>query len=353
MSLGKRHYKGFVLAAGFGTRLVPITHTLPKPLLPFLGLPVLDLALHKLNVAGVAIENIAVNAHHLSEIIRLHIETHPLYSGVKLSLEADILGTGGALNALHDWIGNDDLIIYNGDIVSDIAIDEAIRLHEEESSLATLIVLPKALPGKNPLFCHNNRLISIGTRPEKSHLNLVGRTFTGVHILSNKFIKNHIPRKDYWHITDFYCETLAANFPISCYLHSGYWYDIGTPWEYFKTQIAFLSASSLLSTPSFGYQQLEKKLGRSGKSILFGKDTRTKQIDGPSFIGSNISLCPTWKIGARSIILSQPNLVEGLHFENCLVFGDILLEPHSLIENQILFGTEHLNFTAQDMNGHV
>ena len=187
----RRRYKGFVPAAGLGTRLAPITDKIPKPLLPFFGPAVLDLALYKLTSAGLAVSDIAVNTHHLAEKIKHHIENHPCFSVVLLSVEQTILGTGGGLNALHDWIGDDDLIIYNGDIISNIDLAELIDFHETRSSLATLAVLPTALPGKNPLFCHNEKLLGIGERP--SDKDITEHTFTGVHILSNTFLKKNIP----------------------------------------------------------------------------------------------------------------------------------------------------------------
>ena len=343
----RRKYKGFVPAAGFGSRLAPITHKIPKPLLPFLGLAVLDLALHKLTMAGIAVDNIAVNAHHLRDAIESHIKNHPFLSLVNLSMETEILGTGGGLNALHDWIGDDDLVIYNGDIVSDIAIADAIAVHEKLSSLATLVVLPTALAGKNPLFCKFNTLVSIGEKPAGYVGDLTEHTFTGVHILSNAFIRNHIPLNDYWHITDIYRATLAANLPISCHLHSGCWYDIGTPWDYFHTQTSFLGNPSLLMKPELGFQELQRKLHGNLEPIIVGDRCQERQIRGPAFIAQGIELCPSWQIEPNSILLSQPNPVSGLYFKNCLVFGQVQLEPHAIIENQIIYGKECLHLAVE------
>lgn len=104
--------KAIVLAAGFGSRLRPLTCSCPKPLLPVWGVPMLERVVQFLRDNGV--EEIMVNCHYLSEQIASWCKEN----GCGVSLERDeILGTGGALNPLRDWIGDDSFYLINGDIV--------------------------------------------------------------------------------------------------------------------------------------------------------------------------------------------------------------------------------------------
>ena len=104
--------KAIVLAAGYGTRLRPLTCSCPKPLLPVWGVPMLGRVVEWLRENGV--EEIMVNCHYLAEQVIAWCKKN----GCGVSHEQDaILGTGGALNPLRDWIGGDSFYLVNGDIV--------------------------------------------------------------------------------------------------------------------------------------------------------------------------------------------------------------------------------------------
>ncbi len=112
--------KAIVLAAGFGKRLRPFTAAVPKPLLPVWGEPMLARVVAWLRARGV--EDIVVNCHHLHG----QIEEWCRANGCRASFEPEILGTGGVLNPLRDWIGGDDFWLVNGDIVFETPQDAGL-----------------------------------------------------------------------------------------------------------------------------------------------------------------------------------------------------------------------------------
>ena len=103
--------KAVVLAAGLGTRLRPFTCATPKPLMPVWDEPMLARIVAMLRSQGV--DDIVVNCHYLHE----QVEAWCAANGCRASYEPEILGTGGVLNPLRDWIGTDDFYLVNGDIV--------------------------------------------------------------------------------------------------------------------------------------------------------------------------------------------------------------------------------------------
>lgn len=103
--------KAIVLAAGLGTRLRPLTCVTPKPLMPVWGVSMLERIVTMLRDWGV--EDIVVNCHYLHE----QVEEWCVKNGCKASYEPEILGTGGVLNPLREWIGKDDFYLVNGDVV--------------------------------------------------------------------------------------------------------------------------------------------------------------------------------------------------------------------------------------------
>lgn len=116
----ERARKAVVLAAGFGTRLRPFTASTPKPLLPVWDEPMLSRVVDLLRSWGV--EEIAVNCHHLHGQVEAWCEKN----GCQAVHEPEILGTGGVLNQLRDWIGGDDFYLANGDIVVENAPEEGL-----------------------------------------------------------------------------------------------------------------------------------------------------------------------------------------------------------------------------------
>ena len=108
-----RTRKAVVLAAGLGTRLRPFTCTTPKPLMPVWGEPMLARVVATLR--GWGVDEIVVNCHHLHE----QVEAWCAANGCRASHEPEILGTGGVLNPLRDWIAGDDFYLVNGDIVAE------------------------------------------------------------------------------------------------------------------------------------------------------------------------------------------------------------------------------------------
>ena len=103
--------KAVVLAAGLGTRLRPFTCVTPKPLMPVWGEPMLARIVNLLRERGV--DDIVVNCHYLHE----QVEAWCADNGCRASYEPEILGTGGVLNPLRGWIGDEPFYLVNGDVV--------------------------------------------------------------------------------------------------------------------------------------------------------------------------------------------------------------------------------------------
>ena len=129
--------KAVVLAAGFGTRLRPLTLSRPKPLLPVMGEPMLGRILDMLVAWGV--EEIKVNAHYLADQVEAFVGEYQGDStggkgvSITVSREESILGTGGVLRPLKDWIANDPFWLVNGDIVIEDLDPEPIEEAFEKS----------------------------------------------------------------------------------------------------------------------------------------------------------------------------------------------------------------------------
>lgn len=138
----------FVLGAGLGTRLRPLTQNTPKPMLKIRGRPLIEIIFDALIGAGM--RRIIVNTHHASEAYKAHF-TENSYRGAELKFihEPLLLDTGGALkNALPLFRDSGGILVYNGDILSDIKLADFLEKFEASAACAAL-VLRDGGPNKN------------------------------------------------------------------------------------------------------------------------------------------------------------------------------------------------------------
>src|SRR5215207_1934881 len=133
--------KAMILAAGFGTRLWPLTEDRTKPAIPFLGKPLVAYSVEYVRRYG--IRDVVVNLHHAPESVREALGDGSAFdTRISYSEESEILGTGGALDRVRDQLEDDEFVVVNGKIVTDIDLSAAIEAHRERGAIATLVLLP-------------------------------------------------------------------------------------------------------------------------------------------------------------------------------------------------------------------
>jgi aminoglycoside/choline kinase family phosphotransferase/dTDP-glucose pyrophosphorylase len=132
--------RGMVLAAGYGTRLAPLTDLVPKPLLPVGGRTLLDLAVANLDRAGVG--QVVINTHHLGAQVSTHVAARADAARFTLSPETEILGTGGALHGARAFLGGAaDFLLHNGDVLTDADLAALLAAHRKGGAVATLLLV--------------------------------------------------------------------------------------------------------------------------------------------------------------------------------------------------------------------
>ncbi|NWK56218.1 NTP transferase domain-containing protein [Verrucomicrobiaceae bacterium N1E253] len=217
--------KAFILGAGLGTRLRPLTEVCPKPLVPIWHEPMANHALRHCQNAG--IDHFAINTHHLPE--KWH-ETYPedSFNGSSLQFfhEPTLLDTGGGLRNITHFIGSDPILVYNGDILTDIDIRRLIRQHEQSNNLATLALRSSG----------DNCNVNISGEQVTDMRNLLATTpgthqFTGIYCI-NPGILDLIPEGEVVSIVPAFIELIQRQQLGAVVLDEGDWCDIGTPEAY-------------------------------------------------------------------------------------------------------------------------
>ncbi|MGF1724056.1 sugar phosphate nucleotidyltransferase [Photobacterium nomapromontoriensis] len=141
--------KGMILAAGKGTRVKPITHTIPKPMIPILGKPVMESMIQLFASHG--IDKIVINTSHLAEVIENYFsDGHHFNVQLSYSYEGEMLdgkfvskalGSAGGMRKIQDFSGffDDTFVVVCGDAWIDLDLTEAVRRHKEKGGIATIV----------------------------------------------------------------------------------------------------------------------------------------------------------------------------------------------------------------------
>ena len=226
-----------ILAAGQGTRLLPLTKNRPKPLFPVLNRPLLDITLTYLS--RFSLERVFLNTHHLASQIEDFVQIQKANSPfkIKTTFEPQILGTGGGIGQTRNFWKSDLFLVINGDIITDIDLQQAMDFHRSHHGLVTLIL--HDYPEFNQISVNGRGRVK-NFRQERGQ----GLAFTGIHIL-DRAIFDFLPSSGNYEIIPIYQKMIQKGLPIWAYVSQGhYWRDIGTPQSYLKVH------EECLSTPT-------------------------------------------------------------------------------------------------------
>lgn len=253
--------KAMILAAGFGTRLWPLTEDRTKPAIPFLNRPLITYAIDYLAQAG--IRDIIINLHHQPESI-----TEPLGDGSQLgvriqySYEEEILGTSGAIDRVRDQLLDDDFIVINGKIITNIDLQAAIAEHRERQAIATLVLKENKERERFSIIEIDERghIINFAGFPQPHAKEIaegqngappVIRTedvplmFVGITVLSPRIFE-YMPRNCYSHsVVDVYPKAMAAGEGVIAHITKGDWYELSTIERYLESSIHFARQKGL------------------------------------------------------------------------------------------------------------
>ncbi len=228
-----------ILAAGFGTRLRPLTDKMPKPLLPVGGRPMIDYNLSLLKKYGIT--EVVINLHyHGDKIIEALGNGSRLGMDIVYSRETEIMGTGGGIKKASSILGQSPFIVINGDILIDINLDKLVSFHLSKGSKATLVVRKRdALSKFGSIEIDETGLIrNILGKLSVKRRKTCAFMFTGLHIL-DPTVLGYIPAGRPYSIIDAYLKMLGANEKLFGFISEGYWNDLGHIDRYHETNQAF------------------------------------------------------------------------------------------------------------------
>lgn len=241
----------FVLGAGLGTRLRPLTEDRPKPLVPIFHKPLITFAFDHLRAFGVS--RFIVNTHHRGEAYSALLGESggaAEYAGCRVAFrhEPVLLDTGGGIKNIQDLVGDESFLVFNGDVLADLAVDRLIASHIRSGNIATIGLRSHGGPLHvqwNPetgLMADVRNQLGLGA-------NLPSFLFTGVYILSPA-IFDHIPAGEITSIIPILLGLIRAGTPIGgVILDEGTWFDLGTRESYLECHRRIAAGDLALTYP--------------------------------------------------------------------------------------------------------
>jgi len=240
----KRPAKAFILAAGFGTRLLPLTRAVPKPLLPLQGRAMLDRALDLVQEWGVT--DVVVNVHHGADALVRHLiqeRNHRLR--IQISFEPEILGTGGAL-ARASWFFADQKPFWmvNADVVADVDCNPLQKSFVPGKTIASAWLM--ASRGPRTVECQNGSIVNFQSKRPGTEGTF---TFCGIHLVDPAILE-FLPRDGFASIIDAYKLAMTNGWRVAGVpVENAFWADIGTPSQYINAEAEYARYTSETSHP--------------------------------------------------------------------------------------------------------
>lgn len=223
--------QAFILGAGLGTRLRPLTDHLPKPLVPLFHEPLAWWTMAACAKAGTS--RFAINTHHLPDQWKHFVKRADIrHTDITLFHEPILLETGGGLKNIEPWIGNEALLVHNGDIFSTMHLDKLIAAHESSGLPVTLalrthgneadkhIALDESLTGVTDI--RHSLGIAKGT-----HI------FSGIYCVNPSFLER-IPLGEVVSVIPAFLDLAKLGQLGAIVLDDGEWLDLGDRDSYLK-----------------------------------------------------------------------------------------------------------------------
>jgi NDP-sugar pyrophosphorylase family protein len=239
--------RAMILAAGYGTRLWPLTIDRTKPAIPFMGRPLIGYVAEYLARHG--FDDIVVNLHHRPESVRAALGDGRDF-GVRFHYveEPVILGTSGAVENARHLLEGDAFVVVNGKIATDIDLGAALETHRRARALATLVLRPNPRRERYSVVNVSEGLVTgFGGYPESDkagdEVKVEGESplmFTGIQIFDPRVFE-FIPRGVFSHsVTDLFIPAIKRGDSIAAHVAEGAWYELSTVRRYLETSVELM-----------------------------------------------------------------------------------------------------------------
>lgn len=315
--------KAMVMAAGMGSRLEPITLSFPKPLIPVMNRPLMDIILTQLHDIGIS--EVISNTYYLSEQITQRYNSNKL--GIKFSSikETELSGTAGGMKKCQFFFDEgEDFVVMSGDVLTTADIKKGIEIHKKSGAVATIGVKQVA----HEQVCHFGVVVTdekgfiteFQEKPsiEEAKSNLIN---TGIYIFNYK-IFDYIPENTFYDFAKNVFPKLLSEGQINTFEVDEYWNDIGTISQYKQSVQDIFNGKCKIKHDKI----IETNLGNYISNTK--KIPETIRFIGNNVIGSNVKLGEYIKL-ENCIVMDGAEIKTGSELTNCIILPSDKIKKES------------------------
>ncbi len=338
--------KAMILAAGKGTRVQPITHVIPKPMIPILQKPVMEFLLELLKEHG--FKEVMVNVSHLAEEIENYFRDGQRF-GVEIAysfegriedgeLIGDALGSAGGLKKIQDFQNffDDTFVVLCGDALIDLNLSEAVRRHREKGALASLVtkrVSKEQVSSYGVVVTNEDDQVKAFQEKPSVDKALSNTINTGIYLFEPEIFE-HIPSDQPFDIgSDLFPKLVEIGAPFYSLPMDFEWVDIGKVPDYWQAIRSVLQGEV-------------RQIGIPGKQVRPGIFTGLNvaanwdkiNVKGPVYVGGMTRIEDGATIIGPSMIGPSCCICEGATIDNSIIFDYSRIGPGVQLVEKLVFG---------------
>ena len=317
--------QALILVGGEGTRLRPLTSTMPKPVVPLANQPFITFMLEWLGRHGV--DDVILSCGFLAEGMRQVLgEGEGLGIRLRYVEEPKPLGTGGALRYAEELL-DERFLMLNGDVLADFDLSAEIAQHERTGARATIALYPVEDPSMYGLVRRGEdgavTEFLEKPSPEEIDTNLIN---AGAYVLDRSVLEEMPPPGTSSSIERELFPKLVGR-GLYGFVADGYWLDIGTPDRYLQGTFDILEGN--LET------ELSRRLG-DGRREVAAEASVEGRVVAPALVGEGSAIAAGAIVGGRVALGPRVLVAEGAHIENAVVLEGTTIGAHTRIRSSII-----------------
>ncbi len=318
--------KAVIMAGGFGTRLRPLTMTIPKPMVPIINIPMMEHIVNLLKNHGIT--EIVSLLYFQPDKITDYFENGSRF-GISMNYvaaQADY-GTAGSVKNAYEYL-NERFIIISGDVLTDFDLDKAIKFHEEKQSKATLLLTRVERPLQYGIVMTDDdgRITRFLEKPSWGQV-FSDTINTGIYIIEPEVLDLIPYQEDFDFSKDLFPMMLSKNMPLFGYITEGYWKDVGNLNEYQAGQADALAGKLNLSVS--GYKIGESKVHETAYIAP------SARLEGNNVIGKNVKISEE-AILRNSVIGDNSEIGRGSILTNVTLWDSVKIGDFCEITDDVI-----------------
>lgn len=280
---GEEDVRVMVLAAGLGTRLMPLTGEISKPMVPIVNRPVMEHLMRLLARCG--FRDLMVNLHYLPDAITAHFEDGSQWDlNINYSREERLLGTAGGVKKCEEFFGGKTFLVVSGDALTDVNLTELLAFHRERNALATIVVTPVEDTSHYGVVLaeEDGRVVGFQEKPPGAEA-LSNVANSGIYVFEPEVFDLMPSEGPYDFGSELFPLLVDEGAALFSWRHDYYWNDVGSIEEYQRGNFDALEGRVTVEMPGV----------EIAPAVWVGHDSR---------IDEDILMTPPVCIGDRCVV---------------------------------------------------